>query len=207
VEHPTKGELVNKRTYKAIVLLIVVLSLVTSACFQIRFLRMTPDQLAMGDKGLVRVEQYRISATNGGGVTTPFLLIGFDEASLKLKTVSQFDMFSNFGGPFDRVNDTDLRDLLRTTGNCTFNGLDAADITGMKWRAYRTVGTVDLSSGGFGDIFRVKLALERIGGNDSSRGDFLIFTGSWLDVVGNDIPETGEVACFSAFMSSFAFKP
>jgi len=198
---------VDKRTYKAIVLLIVVLSLVTSACFQIRNFRITPDSVAAGERSLVRVDQAQLSDAQGNSDGRPFLLIGFTEADMKLKAVSEFDTFGNYGGPFARQNDNTLRNLLRTSGNCSFNGIDAADITGLKWWAYRTTATMDSNIGAMADLFRVKLSFERVGGDDDDHGVFVIFSGTWAEVIVDGIPVAGEVLCFSMVGSSIAHKP
>ena len=206
VGHPTKGEHIMKRATK-VMLLVMALSLVTSACFQIRGSRQSPYSLAVGDRGTVRIEQYQLSDAQGNSDAYPFLLIGFTEADLKLKAVSSFDLWGLYGGPLARESDNALRDLLRTPTNCTFGGIDAADVTGLKWWAYRTSARMDSTSGAMSDNFRTKVAFERVGGDDDDAGEYVIFSGTYAVIADNGIPEAGEVMCFSMIASSFAHKP
>jgi len=201
---------VSKRRFRRLLPLVLAVGLLASGCFQIRFMRMTPDSIAMGERAIVRLEMYPAGTVTGfiNADGYPFVLVGFDDSALNNPTVSQFDLFQNFGGRFDRELDNDLRNLLLAGGNCEANGIDAADVTGMKWWAWRTSTTVDSTSGGLGDIFRVKVALDRDGGDNGEAAAFVIFTGTWGDIIQDGGPPiAGETACTSMLFSGVALTP
>ena len=196
------------RKYRNLVPLILAVALLTSACFQIRFFRQVPATLAVGEQGAVRLDLHRVSLAEGNTDGYTFLLIGWEEDDLQLDGTREFDQQGNFGGPFARVKDNALRDILLTAGNCTANGIDASDITGMtKWRAYRTVTTMDSTSGQPDDPFKITVRFTRLFADDGQRGDFVIFSGTWADWVGgapNGIPEAAEMVCAGLVFSSYS---
>ena len=196
----------NRRSFRMVVPLVVALSVLTSACFQIRFFRLDPAALADNEQGVIRLKLYQVSA--GGAITDtfPFLLIGWDDGDLQLDGTRTWDNEGNFGGPFDKTKDNDLRDALLTAGNCEANGIDASTITGMtKWRVYRTTVTVDTTTGAPDDSFKVDVRFTRLFNDNTDRGDFVIFSGSWTDWLNpNGVPEVGELFCNGMVFASYS---
>jgi len=100
---------VNGRNFRMVVPLILALSLLSSACLQIRFFRQDPASLSLGEQGVVRLDLHRVSLSeqNTNGYT--FLLIGWEGADIRLDGTRKFDSQGNFGGPFDKVRDSGPR--------------------------------------------------------------------------------------------------
>lgn len=195
----------TKRKFRSVVPLILAVALLTSACFQIRFFRQDPASLALGEQGVVRLDLHRVSLDENNTAGYTFLLIGWEDADLKLDGTRKFDHQGNFGGPFDRVKNNALRNVLLTMGNCVANGIDAANITGMtSWRAYRTTVKMDSTAGTADDPFKIAVRFTRLFTDDDGRGNFVIFSGTWADLTLNDIPDPGEMACAGLVFSSYS---
>jgi len=200
---------VSRRMFRSVVLIVLAFSLVTSACFQIKYFKMTPQALSPGATGAIRLDLHRLSGDeqNTNGYT--FILIGYENTKVKLNAVGQFDVFGNFGGPFTRVNDNALKNHLRTAGNCVANGIDAANVTGMTaWRAYRTTAKMDSTAGGMNDPFMLKLKFQRLFADNSKRANFVVFTGTWADLDDNGVVSGGDATvCAGISFASWAGTP
>lgn len=196
----------TRRKFRSMVPLILAVALLTSACFQIRFMNQDPSALADNEQGVVRLKLYQVSQDQGNTATYPFLLIGWEDGDLKLDGTRTWDNLGNYGGPFNKLKDNTLRDALLVPGNCTANGIDASEITGMtKWRAYRTTVTVNTYSGTADDPFKIDVRFTRLFNDNGDRGDFVIFSGAWTDwIEPYGTPQAGEFACSGMVFSSFS---
>ncbi|MCB2225007.1 MAG: hypothetical protein KQH83_12660 [Actinobacteria bacterium] len=194
-----------RKGFRKLVPLVLALALVTSGCFQIRYFQQKPDGAIGPDEvGKVYLRLYQVSQSEMNTDAYTFILIGID-ADLKLKLVGNFDTKGNFGGPFTRVRDDDLRDVLIADDNCSANGISASDITGMaNWYAYRTDVKMDSTAGGYNDPLLVHVRLKRNFADPDDRGDFVIFSGTWADLTGEGDPDPGEAVCAGMIFSSYS---
>jgi len=195
--------------FRSVVLIVLAFSLVTSACFQIRQFNLSPRTLQPGQQGSLTLNMHRVSGGENSENGHIFILVGYNDTQMQLDQVRPFDLLGNFGGPLTRTRDNALRDHLLAGDNCAANGIDAANLTGFnRWRAFRTVDTVNSNVGGMNDPFRVKLKFTRLFADNNARSNFVIFTGTWTDWVDpNGAPDPGEAICVGMVISSFAGRP
>ncbi|MBM3694374.1 MAG: hypothetical protein FJW79_00300 [Actinobacteria bacterium] len=190
----------RQRTWLLLALLLVV-ALVTSGCFQIRAFSITPKSLAANGTAQVKLSLFPLSrSTLDTQVGRVVLLVG--TSNIAYQYASNFDLTGNWGGPVGKALAPVLRNLMRSGGVCSSNGLDAADITGYTWQAI--VSTVDLgadppTAAQLDDVLRVNLGFKAPGdAATGQRGNIIIFSGVWDDgPLGSQagVPEAGEVAC------------
>jgi len=190
---------VKRGAYRSLIVLVIALSLLTSGCFQIRSFIQKPKVLANGEVGKVYLQLYQVSQAefNTDGYT--FILIGYESADLSIKLVGDFDTKGNYGGPFDAVRDDELRDWLLTSPNCAASGIDAADITGMTWRAYRTADLMDSTAGGYDEPMTIQFRLKRKFLDAAARGDFVVFSGTAIQISGDIAGSVCAGMVFSSF--------
>jgi hypothetical protein len=185
---------------------ILAFSLVATACFQIRFVKLEPKSLLPGAEGTVKVELYPMSLLESTlGYT--FLLIGYESADMTLTGMSNFDLNANFGGPHGRTADATLRNFLRTGDNCAAQGISASEVTGLSWVAYRTTVKVNSGAGTLGQKNLIKIDFTRTPASaNNGRGDYVVFSGVWTDGDNNGTIVLAEVQCTGMVFSSFPFR-
>jgi hypothetical protein len=183
--------------------LLLVIALVTSGCFQIRMVKISPKSAAAGEQITVRTEAYPLSmSTADTQEGYYFLLIGY--TNIDWLGSSQIDVDGNWGGPYNKGSNAALETFLLTAGNCTATGIDAADMEGAfdDWRVLVSLeefGPEGATAGELGLRNRTQLYFNAPAGvGDDQRGDVVIFSGVWDDglfggVAG--VPEAGETAC------------
>lgn len=209
----------TRRTFRLFALVLVAFALVASACFQIRVFAMTGSKaLAEGESTKFKIDLYRQSDLNDS-TTYLFLLVGLD--GLTSPTYSNWDLKGNFGGPFGSTgncatagkhcNDTALRNWMLASDRCAANGVSATDIESSfsSWSLRRTTSTIDSSSGGFAQRFRMNLFVTRaVGQNNAGGGNIVVFSGAWADGNSDGVPNNGDTwTCTSMVMTGVPFKP
>lgn len=179
--------------------LLLVIALVTSGCFQIRMFKISPKSAAAGEQITVRTEAYPQGM--GSVLNQPgfyFVLIGHD--NVDWLGSSQIDADGYWGGPYEKGNNTGLRDLLLSGGECATHGIDAADMesTFDSWRV-----VVSLEAFGTDSPSTAQLALRNrtqlyflapAGVGAGEYGDIVLFSGIWVDDA-DGVPQTGEALC------------
>jgi len=183
---------------------LVAFSLVLSSCFTLRVIGISPKSLGPGDTAKINVKLYPVSSSTTGAAPV-VLLIGLE--GLDPGTVSNFDKKGNFGGPFSRVTDNAIRDIM--LAECTIYGVDASAVEPNfdEWRAYRTIAAVNSAAGPITKAFKVSIEVDRAAGtDDTSFGYYVVFSGMWLDD-GDGVVESGETVCNGMMGGSVAFKP
>jgi hypothetical protein len=191
--------------------LLLVLSLVGSACWQIRYLSYWPKSLSMGDVAKVKVNLFPLSISLASN-TYVVVLIGHD-STLSLDSVSSFDMLGNWGGPYTSSQLAPLETLLLSGGTCLGAGVDAADVeasgTYTDWYAFRSNDKIDgtgIAAADLGTPLRVNIKVERSGGASNGYGGLVIFTGAWADNDNDGVPEGGEVVCTGMLTLTIPFQ-
>lgn len=198
----------TRHRLKFMAVLVVALSLATSACFQIRGFNIGPKGLTPGATAKVKVilTPYGTDFGSDGKVA---LLIGL--LDLDFRGISNFDKKGAWGGPYTVSNNNSLRNRMLTPGVCGGLGFDAADITGMdEWRAYATNDNVDstgLTAADLNKKFRVVLSVDRAAGtDDGTAGTVILISAFWQDGNGNNVWDASElVVCTGMVASSVSF--
>ena len=112
---------------------IVAFAVLASSCFwTIRFFRTVDQYLAAGDRTRIVMNLHPFDQTTSGTLEGyPFILVGYGP-EMKQRQVMEFDRTGVWGGPWDGVLDTGLRDALLAPGACpSFGGaIDAEDLMG-----------------------------------------------------------------------------
>ncbi|MFH1330207.1 MAG: hypothetical protein ABIJ48_06125 [Actinomycetota bacterium] len=193
--------------------LLLAIALVTSGCFQIRMFKLNKRSLAAGEMVNVRVETYPMSMSQTDTQHGYFvLLIGMKNISWH--GASQVDVDGNWGGPYNKGNNTALVNLLRAGGNCASNGLDAADVTNYTWRV--VVSDTEFGVDGptpaqLGLRNRVQLYFDAPAYAEAGdKGDLIIFSGVWDDDLGGSfgthgVPDAGEAVCTGMIATSVPY--
>jgi hypothetical protein len=192
--------------------LLAAVALVTSGCFQIRSFSLNRKSLTANEVARVDLKLFPLSmasAENQAGRVV--LLIGTDD--IAYTRASRFDLGGNWGGPVGRASNNALRDLMRSGGVCSANGVDAQEITGFTWRAIISsadLGAESPTAAQLDDALRVNVSFKSPADVSSlNRGNIVIFSGVWDDgLVTNDgIPQAGEVACTGLISFSIPYAP
>jgi hypothetical protein len=192
----------RSRTWLLLALLLAI-ALVTSGCFQIRMFKLNKDSLSAEETVTVRVETYPVSmSTTDTSSGYFFLLIGYD--NIAWHGSSQVDVEGNWGGPYNKGNNTALKNLLLTDGMCNANGVDAQDMAA-SFAAWRVVvsdtqfGPEGPTAAQLDDVNRVQLYFDAPSAvSDGDRGDVVVFSGIWDDewiASLPGVPEAAEIAC------------
>ncbi len=196
----------TKRVLRLMVLVVVAFSLIASACFQLRNVKLVGDKVLfnVGDVTTFKIDLFR-QAVENDSTDYVFLLIGLQD--LDYVSTTSFDLKSNWGGPISAVSDNGLRDYLLASDNCSALGVSAADIDTAsfdEWKLLRTSGTVDSTINGFFKSMRIKVNVKRETGTpDTGSGDIVIFSGGTSKTSG----WTGiDTTCSSMFITSIPFK-
>lgn len=192
--------------------LLVVFGLLTSACFQIRYLSYWPKALTVGEIAKVKVNLFPV-ATSIGVEAYVVILVGLDD--LDLDSVSDFDMLGNWGGPYTSSQLVPLETLMLTNGECRepSSGVDAQDFAAgyPDWYAIRSNNLIDASGLTAADLeraMRVNIKVERPAGTASNGyGSMVIFTGGWGDLDTDGVPDSGEVVCTGMLTMTIPFRP
>ncbi len=192
----------RSRVFLLLALLLAVV-LATSGCFQIRMFKLNKDSIAAGEMVTVRVETFPVSMnTTDTQVGYFFLLIGYD--NIDWQGSSQVDADGYWGGPYNKGNNTALKNLLLTDGQCSQNGIDAQDMAASfaNWRVVVSdtqFGPEGATAGQLGLRNRVQLYFNGpVGVGDGDRGDVVVFSGIWADewIPGTPgVPEAAEAVC------------
>lgn len=184
-------------------------AMVASSCFVMRVVQLTEKSLGPGEQTRYKVSLYRVDDDNDGTAYT-FLLIGLKD--LDLANFAKFDQKANFGGPFNSIGDTSLRDeLTQNTSFCSAGGASAKEIfdnAGMEsWHAYRTTVKVNSATGGFNARNLVKFLVTRQAGtSNTGHGEIVIFSGWWTDPTNDLVASSSiEIGCTSVYFSNVAF--
>lgn len=194
----------------ATIVLVLVLALLTSGCFQIRLFKIKGRySLAPGTSTAVQLDLYPV-ALSTGTASRVVILIGLDQ--LNYHSRSLFDLAGNWGGPAASTQNDTAEGLLLTAGTCAANGVDAADMATFydDWYAFvanDVVDTTGLTWADLADVYRLRIRVEREAGTtDDSLGSVVVFAGFWVDD-GDGVVEAGEMLCNSMVATSIPFRP
>ncbi len=194
-----------------IVVLILVLALLTSGCFQIRLFKIQGRySLAPGAATAVQMDLYPVALSLGNAGQRVVILIGLEQ--LDYHSRSQFDLAGNWGGPMGSTLDSTAETVLLSGGVCMANGIDAADMGASydEWFAFvsnSTVDTTGITWANLAEVFRLRIRVQREAGtDDDSLGNVVVFSAWWMDD-GNGIVEAGEIVCNSMVATSIPFRP
>lgn len=204
----------GKSRFRVVAALLVVFSLLFSACFQIRYLSYWPKALTPGGTAKIKVNMFPmgLDTIDDFPETRPFILVGLQSDTLVRNTVSDFDKTANWGGPYSATRHNNLRDYLLGDMKCGSYGAYASDLASYsswdEWFAYAMDSTIDLSSmtaADFERAFRVNIQLDRAPGSDNGAvGQLVIFSGAWLDD-GDDVAEGSEAVCTGVIFMAIPF--
>ena len=192
--------------------LVIVIALITSGCFQIRFFKVKTKSLAAGETTRISFEWFPVSMSSiDTSNARIFMLIGLDY--IELAQFSKFDLQGNWNGPLDRSSNNTLRNLLRMDNVCSRNGIDAADVTGMDtWRAFVSDATIDADDPSAAEVVKALMSNMKLrapgDAEADDRGNVVIFGGAWQDgLIGaaDGVPQAGEVACTGAVLFSIPY--
>jgi hypothetical protein len=207
---PDREGFMNRRTFRFVVLLVLVFGVLASSCFAIRGLSMTKDNLAPGERSRVRFELKPYAA---GALQTSdkvFLLVGTNNAERKGKV--SFDALGNWGGPYEGKQTVGLANALLQPGACTAYGIDASDFESAfdTWEAWHTTVNIDatsLTAADFSSLLRATLTIQRPAGTVSGQqADLVVFSGGWNDANDSNTYNAGEeVVCTAAVIFSIPF--
>lgn len=194
---------------------IVAFAVLASSCFWvIRFFRTVEQYLEPGDNTRVLLNLHPFDQTTSAVEGYPFLLIGYN--NMKSRPLMKFDMFGNYGGPYDGVRDNVLEARLLEPNVCSTGSVDAEDIMGdfTDWKAYRTPVEID-NTGGIDAaaldlemrvIHNVK-ALATADPASDLAGQMVIFSGAWNDNDDDGVIDTAAftdiTGCASAIFFNF----
>lgn len=195
----------------AMIVLVVVLALLTTGCFQIRLFKIKGRySLPPGTSTAVQLDLYPVALSLGNAGSRVVILIGLEQ--LDYHSRSQFDLAGNWGGPMGSGQDNTAEAVLLTAGNCTAYGVDAADMASDydEWYAFvsgNTVDTTGITWSDLADVFRLRIRVQREAGTaDDSFGNVVVFSAWWMDD-GDGVAEAGEFVCNSMVASSIPFRP
>jgi hypothetical protein len=198
----------------AFVGLVLALALVSSGCFQIRMFkiegRYSLETTAPADQTAVQVDLYPMAlATALQQNDRIVLLIGLQNLDFRL--MQQWDPAGNWGGPYTAVRNDAIATYLRQGDNCTANGIEASDITGMEWLGFASPGNVTamgLTWEDLADVFRIRFRVARPAETDDfDYGSVVVFSAGWLESDGDGIPEDDELVCTGMVAFSVPFRP
>jgi hypothetical protein len=210
VRLPDREGYMNRRTFRFVVLLVLVFGVLASACFAIRGLSMTKDSLAPGERSAVRFELKPYAA---GALQTSdkvFVLIGSNNADRKGKVM--FDTLANWGGPYEGKLTAGFTNALLRPGACTAYGISASDFESDfdTWEAWHTRVEIDgtgLTPADFSSLLRATLTVERPPGTaNGESAEFVVFSGGWNDANDSNTYNAGEdLVCTGVVIFSIPF--
>jgi len=198
-----------KRRMRLFVLVVAAFSLIASACFQIRGIKVIGEKVltSVGQSTELKIDMFRQSQINDS-TNYVFLLIGLND--LDYGSTTNFDLKGNWGGPLSVASDTGLKNFLLADDNCAALGVSATDIDAAsfdEWIAIRTTTKVDSSSNGFYKSMREKITVSREAStNDTSYGQIVVFSGVTGVTSGWTSGLLGNTTCTSMFITGIPFK-
>jgi hypothetical protein len=197
----------GKSRFRVVAALLVVFSLLFSACFQVRGFRVGPKDLAPGETAKIKLT-FTPMGLDWAADHKVVVLVGLNR--LDFRGISDFDIKGLWGGPFTVSNNTALRDHLLTPGVCTSFGIDVSDVTGMTWRAYATNDVVPATGLTAAELLikaRLNVQVDRSPGTPNGEaGHFLVLSGWWADAGNDGVYSAGEAAvCTGAVLASVSF--
>jgi hypothetical protein len=197
------------RRMRLFVLVVAAFSLIASACFQIRGIKVVGDKVltSVGQSTQVKIDLFRQSQINDS-TNYVFLLIGLND--LDYGSTTQFDLKGNWGGPLATTLDNGLESFLLADDNCAALGVSATDINAAsfdEWVAIRTQVKVNSSNNGFFKSMREKITVSReTGTNDNNYGQMVVFSGVTGVTSGWTSGLLGNTTCTSMFITGIPFK-
>jgi len=181
---------------------ILALSMVLTSCFSVRTFYWSRKSAGSGGSinAVLNLRPYNGDADDG----IPFVLVAIKNGDpLTFGTLRTWDALGKFDGPKKMVKDNALRNYVLSHRLCQANGLNASDMTGVTWTAFRAPDSVSYPAGSQGKNAQVKL---RINVGTTTIGhvySVAFFTGEWNDG-GDKIPSSADTfGCTGAIMSSF----
>jgi len=195
----------------AMIVLVLVLAMLTSGCFQIRLFKIKGRySLPPATSTAVQLDLYPVALSLLNAGSRVVILIGLEQ--LNYHSRSSFDLAGNWGGPMGSGQDDTAEAVLLTAGECSAYGVDAADMAASydEWYAFvssNTVDTTGITWAELADVFRLRIRVEREAGTtDDSFGNVVVFSAWWQDD-GDGVAESGEFVCNSMVATSIPFRP
>ncbi len=168
-------------------LLALPLALVLSGCFVLQGFWIKSNTIAAGEKGTKAV--FQIQPLKGSGDTAyQFFLVGVDDANDLKATKGKWGVNGVFGGPYPLPGSSNLASIIG--GDCTSNGFNLADVTGMTWKGFVTPEPVNDRNKVKKDVI-VEVGLKAVASATAGAEPVIGVTGAWGDD-GDGVPEASD---------------
>jgi len=167
-------------------LLALPLALFLSGCFVLQGFWIIANSIPAGGKTKA---VFQIHALRGSGDTAyQFFLIGVDDSNDLKATKAKWGTNGVFGGPYPLPGSSNLASIIGS--DCTSNGFNLADVSGMTWKGYVTPEPVNDRNKVNKDVM-VQVGLKAIPTASADEQPVIGVTGAWLDD-GDGDPEAGD---------------
>ena len=170
-------------------LLAIPLAFLLSACFVLQGFWIKANQISVGGKGTKAVFQIR-PATSTGDRAYQFFLVGVDDDGDLKATKGTWGVNGLFGGPYPLTTNANLAATIGS--DCTSNGFNLADVSGITWKGYITPTAINDKNRVKKDVI-TEVGVKAAAGASSGDHEVIGVTGAWNDTNENGIPEAGDV--------------
>ncbi len=198
-----------RKKHLVLVAVVMAFSLVLSGCFSLRTFYWSRKSTTAGGSinAVLNLRPYNADADSSG---YPFILIALGSTDpLSFGSLRVWDDDANFDGPKTMTKDNTLRNYVINNRLCTASGINASDVTGVTWTAFRAPDSVAYAANSETKNAQVKFRINV--GSGASAGNVysvLFFSGEWEDTSGEGTPGGGDTfTCTGVVGSSFPIVP
>ena len=180
-----------KRKKALLGLLAIPLALLLSGCFLLQGFRINANVIKAGGKATKAVFEIRPARSGTNDTAHQFFLIGVDDTDLRAGK-ARWGTNGTFGGPYPLTPAPGLDTVIGD--QCTSNGFNLADATGLTWKGYRTPSAVNDRDRSKKDVI-VQIGLKALA--SATPGDYGVVgvTGAWVDDGDNNPESTDAYLC------------
>jgi hypothetical protein len=185
----TEGEDFVMRKKALFGLLALPLAFLLSSCFVLQGFWIKSNQISVGGKGTKAVFQIR-PATSTDDRAYQFFLVGVDDDGDLKATKGTWGVNREFGGPYPLTTNANLATTIGS--DCTSNGFDLAEVTGITWKGYITPTAINDKNKVKQDVI-TEVGIKANAGATSGDHEVLGVTGAWVDDDEDGVVEASDI--------------